>query len=117
MTEAGVGGPHVAGISTRNLHVAPESHRTANRVAQYRSRHVLDDLMKEGDHLFSIADPRRNLDRRSPSRVPSLDVKVSQTGEVTHTRALTGLRYARSDHSTSESLEVDEQLKGLSVGE
>lgn len=76
--------------------------------------------MKEVDHLFSIADPRRNLDRRSrdlSSRVPSLDVKVSQTAEVTHTRALTRLRYACSDHSTGESLEVDEQLKGLSVGE
>ena len=37
--------------------------------------------MKEVDHLFSIADLRRTLDRRSRVlvyRVPSLDIKVSQ---------------------------------------
>lgn len=115
-----MGGPHVAGISTRSLHVAPESHRTATRVVRYRSRHVLDDLMKEVDHLFSIADLRRTLDRRSRVlvyRVPSLDIKVSQIAKMTHTRVLTGLRYTCSDHSTSKTLEVDEQLKGLSVGQ
>jgi hypothetical protein len=103
-----VGDPHVAGISSRNRHVAHESRRTANRVVRHRSHYVLDDLMQEAGLLFSIGDPRRTLlDRRSRGlayHVPSLDIKVSQTAETTRTGALTGLRYACSDHSTSETL-------------
>jgi len=100
-----VGDPHVAGISTRSLHVVHESRQTSSRVVRHRSRHVLHDLVREVGRLFSMPDLRRTLfDRRSRAHVPWLDIKVSQTAETTRTRALTGLRYACPDHSTSEIL-------------